>query len=89
MAVKFLQLSKKCDMDGPHSEKNHSPCHESYDADLDGDDGQGDPERADEGGDEDEGDEHHHQRGHQHALDRLRPDGQVLRKKRAKNMLKS
>ena len=54
------------------------PCHVADDPDLDGDDGEADPQGADEGGDEDEGDDDHDEGGDQHALDGLWADGQVL-----------
>ena len=42
---------------------------------LDGHDGEGDPETADRVGDEDEADHHHESRRHQHRLDRLKENG--------------
>ena len=44
-------------------------CHEAKDADLDGDDGESHPERADRVGDEDQGDNHHDSSSYCHALD--------------------
>ena len=44
-------------------------CHEAQHPDLDGHDGEGDPEGAHRVRDEDQGDEHHHSRRDGHALD--------------------
>ena len=52
--------------------------HEADDPHLDGDDGEGHPQRADGVGDEDEGDEHHDDSRDDHTLDRRRQHHQEL-----------
>lgn len=54
------------------------PGHVADHTNLNGDDGQGHPERADKGRDEDQGDDDHDQGRDQDALNGLWPDGQVL-----------
>ena len=54
--------------------------HEAQHPDLDGDDGEGDPERAHGVRDEDQGDEHHDSGRDGHALDCCRQHNQKLNK---------
>ena len=54
------------------------PAHVAQDPGHDAHDGEGDPERAQRVGDHHEADQHHEARRHQHTLDGLRLDLQVL-----------